>query len=115
MVRRVKAYLNKMKVVVDEDKLHALSLECEGSGSGSGLGPTPGSVPIRKRHPSPTLSTTSSTSSTSEGRKNRAPKFGEFEMYFSVSVLFFAHFALAGKLGGHSGIYLWFPPNEVSI
>nr|XP_018902577.1 PREDICTED: rap guanine nucleotide exchange factor 2 isoform X3 [Bemisia tabaci] len=76
MVRRVKAYLNKMKVVVDEDKLHALSLECEGSGSGSGLGPTPGSVPIRKRHPSPTLSTTSSTSSTSEGRKNRAPKFG---------------------------------------
>lgn len=64
MVRRVKAYLNNIKVITDEDSLHQLSLECEQSG-----GSVPNSVTIRKRHPSPTLSTTSSTSSTSEGKK----------------------------------------------
>ncbi|XP_037926120.1 rap guanine nucleotide exchange factor 2 isoform X3 [Hermetia illucens] len=83
MVRRVKAYLNNMKVTTDEDALHTFSLECEpssatggnttgtggGGGTGSGGGSAPNSVMIRKRHPSPTLSTTSSTSSTSEGKK----------------------------------------------
>ncbi|KAK6645111.1 hypothetical protein RUM43_001387 [Polyplax serrata] len=69
MVRRVKAYLNNMKVTTDEEKLHQLSLECEPAGS------APSSAPIRKRHPSPTLSTTSSASSTSEGKKG-VPKFG---------------------------------------
>ena len=29
MVRRVKAYLKNMKVITDEEKLHAMSLECE--------------------------------------------------------------------------------------
>ena len=29
MVRRVKAYLNNMKIITDEDKLHQMSLECE--------------------------------------------------------------------------------------
>jgi Rap guanine nucleotide exchange factor 2 len=82
MVRRVKAYLNNMRVITDEDKLHSLSLECEPSGS------APNSVPVRKRHPSPTLSTTSSTSSASEGKKGIAgTKFGEFR-------LFFVHFAV---------------------
>lgn len=73
MVRRVKAYLNNMKVITDEDVLHVLSLECEPSG-----GSAPNTVIIRKRHPSPTLSTTSSTSSTSEGKKGAlaGPKFG---------------------------------------
>jgi Rap guanine nucleotide exchange factor 2 len=75
MVRRVKAYLNNMKVIKDEDRLHQLSLECEPCG-----GSAPNSVTIRKRHPSPTLSTTSSTSSTSENNKkgaaNLGPKFG---------------------------------------
>lgn len=71
MVRRVKAYLNNMRIITDEEKLHALSLECEPSGS------APNSVPIRKRHPSPTLSTTSSASSASEGKKGiAATKFG---------------------------------------
>ncbi|XP_059609852.1 rap guanine nucleotide exchange factor 2 isoform X2 [Phlebotomus argentipes] len=70
MVRRVKAYLNNIKVITDEDTLHALSVECEAS-----CGSAPSSVTIRKRHPSPTLSTTSSTSSTSEGKK-AAAKFG---------------------------------------
>ncbi|XP_021942904.1 rap guanine nucleotide exchange factor 2 isoform X4 [Zootermopsis nevadensis] len=71
MVRRVKAYLNNMRVITDEDKLHSLSLECEPSGS------APNSVPMRKRHPSPTLSTTSSTSSASEGKRGIAgTKFG---------------------------------------
>ncbi|XP_063217155.1 rap guanine nucleotide exchange factor 6-like [Bacillus rossius redtenbacheri] len=71
MVRRVKAYLNNMRVIDDEDRLHDLSLACEPSCS------APNSAPIRKRHPSPTLSTTSSTSSTSEGRKGPAgTKFG---------------------------------------
>ncbi|XP_049804195.1 rap guanine nucleotide exchange factor 2 isoform X2 [Schistocerca nitens] len=73
MVRRVKAYLNNMRVITDEERLHALSMECEPSGS------APNSVPVRKRHPSPTLSTTSSTSSTSEGKKSGLPpgtKFG---------------------------------------
>uniref|UniRef100_A0A182ILI5 Rap guanine nucleotide exchange factor 2 n=1 Tax=Anopheles atroparvus TaxID=41427 RepID=A0A182ILI5_ANOAO len=64
MVRRVKAYLNNMKVTTDEDELHRLSLECEAQG-----GTTPNTVQVRKRYPSPTLSTTSSTSSTSEGKK----------------------------------------------
>lgn len=64
MVRRVKAYLNNIKVITDEDNLHQLSSDCEQSG-----GSAPSSVTIRKRHPSPTLSTTSSTSSTSEGKK----------------------------------------------
>ncbi|XP_055858119.1 rap guanine nucleotide exchange factor 2 isoform X2 [Episyrphus balteatus] len=94
MVRRVKAYLNNMKVITDEDALHRLSLECEpsatsssgggaGGSTGGGAGGSisgssaPNSVSIRKRHPSPTLSTTSSTSSTSEGRKGGlGPKFG---------------------------------------
>lgn len=69
MVRRVKAYLNKMQVETDEERLHALSAECEGSGLAPG--------PQRKRHPSPSLSTTSSTSSASEGKKGFASnKFG---------------------------------------
>ncbi|XP_055385503.1 uncharacterized protein LOC129614698 isoform X3 [Condylostylus longicornis] len=90
MVRRVKAYLNNMKIMTDEDVLHNLSLECEASTGGHGGGGSIGcnSAPnttttVRKRHPSPTLSTTSSTSSTSEGKKgslggasNVGPKFG---------------------------------------
>lgn len=74
MVRRVKAYLNNMKVTTDEDALHVMSLECEPNSNSA-----PNTVTIRKRHPSPTLSTTSSTSSTSEGKKGAlgAPKFGK--------------------------------------
>lgn len=73
MVRRVKAYLAKMKVLTDEEKLHELSMSCEGSSTGGSI---MGSGPIRKRHPSPTLSTASSASSASEGLKNTGPKFG---------------------------------------
>lgn len=72
MVRRVKAYLAKMKVITDEEKLHLLSNECEGPPSHQ----APGSGGLRKRHPSPTLSTASTASSASEGRKPQAPKFG---------------------------------------
>jgi Rap guanine nucleotide exchange factor 2 len=72
MVRRVKAYLNNIQIVKDEEKLHVMSLECEPAIVVS----APNSVTIRKRHPSPTLSTTSSTSSKSEGMKNIGPKFG---------------------------------------
>ncbi|XP_054267681.1 rap guanine nucleotide exchange factor 2 isoform X3 [Macrosteles quadrilineatus] len=75
MVRRVKAYLNKMRVMTDEDKLHELSVACEGGRTG-GDHSAPNSAPLRKRNPSPTLSTTSSASSASEGRKPTAPKFG---------------------------------------
>ena len=35
MVRRVKAYLKNMKVITDEEKLHAMSLECEPPVGGS--------------------------------------------------------------------------------
>ncbi|XP_050430519.1 rap guanine nucleotide exchange factor 6 isoform X2 [Adelges cooleyi] len=73
MVRRVKAYLAKMKVITDEEKLHELSMSCEGSSAGGSI---MGTGPIRKRHPSPTLSTASSASSASEGLKNSGPKFG---------------------------------------
>ena len=80
MVRRVKAYLSRMKVITDEDKLHELSLQCEnnvtGGGGGSGSSST-APQPIRKCNPSPTLSTASSASSTSEGRRTMAPKFGK--------------------------------------
>lgn len=72
MVRRVKAYLAKMKVITDEEKLHELSIMCENAVTG----PSAASVPLRKCNPSPTLSTASSTSSTSEGRRATAPKFG---------------------------------------
>ncbi|KAI5702604.1 hypothetical protein M8J75_002002 [Diaphorina citri] len=71
MVRRVKAYLARMNVITDEDKLHALSAECEGTTQ------APGSGPLRKRHPSPTLSTASTASSASEGRKPNVQKFGK--------------------------------------
>lgn len=86
MVRRVKAYLNKMRVLTDEDRLHELSLTCEGGGGGGrgGEHSAPGSAPPRKRHPSPTLSTTSSASSASEGRKPTAPKFGEYFYYVTT-------------------------------
>lgn len=69
MVRRVKAYLNRMHVETDEERLHALSAECESAGL------VPG--PPRRRHPSPSLSTASSASSASEGKKSFAGnKFG---------------------------------------
>lgn len=45
MVRRVKAYLNNLKVVSDEGRLHEMSLECEGSTlSATGGGSTNGSI-----------------------------------------------------------------------
>lgn len=45
MVRRVKAYLNNLKVVADETRLHEMSLECEGSTlSTAGGGSTNGSI-----------------------------------------------------------------------
>ncbi|KAK0182064.1 hypothetical protein PV327_000235 [Microctonus hyperodae] len=71
MVRRVKAYLANMKVITDEERLHALSVECEPH---AGTVAVAAAVPLGgsrgRRHPSPTLSTTSSASSTSEGRKS---------------------------------------------
>lgn len=79
MVRRVKAFLNKIHVVSDEDQLHRMSVECEANNTSA-----PTSVTVRKRHPSPTLSTTSSTSSTSESRKNVA-KFGAALLALSES------------------------------
>lgn len=36
MVRRVKAYLNNMKVITDEDKLHQMSNSCEAPPPGQG-------------------------------------------------------------------------------
>ncbi|XP_065216720.1 rap guanine nucleotide exchange factor 6-like isoform X2 [Planococcus citri] len=74
MVRRVKAYLAKIKVITDEEKLHELSIQCENLVTGPSS--YSGNAPLRKCNPSPTLSTASSTSSTSEGRKATAPKFG---------------------------------------
>ena len=40
MVRRVKAYLKNMKVITDEEKLHAMSLECEPPVGGGTLAST---------------------------------------------------------------------------
>lgn len=103
MVRRVKAYLSNMKVLPDEEQLRQMSLEVEppvggsqqltatnstsGSTAGSesratGAAVLNAAVQVRKRHPSPTLSTASTASSTSaasEGRKSQqlGPKFGE--------------------------------------
>lgn len=94
MVRRVKAYLNNIKVITDEDKLHELSLECEPSG-----GSAPNTVTIRKRHPSPTLSTTSSTSSTSEGRKIQlAAALNSANGKYIISLDFFVEQALASQI-----------------
>lgn len=67
MVRRVKAYLANMKVITDEERLHALSVDCEPHAGAVAIA---AAVPLGgsrgRRHPSPTLSTTSSASSTSE-------------------------------------------------
>lgn len=73
MVRRVKAYLSNLKVVTDEDQLHAMSVECEPL-IVSGVN----TLQPRKRHPSPTLSSASSNSSTSECKRPAASnsKFG---------------------------------------
>ncbi|XP_023287865.1 rap guanine nucleotide exchange factor 2 isoform X2 [Orussus abietinus] len=78
MVRRVKAYLANMKVITDEERLHALSVECEPhAGAVAMAAAVPLSGSRGRRHPSPTLSTTSSASSTSEGRKSiQGTKFG---------------------------------------
>ncbi|XP_043271613.1 rap guanine nucleotide exchange factor 2-like isoform X3 [Venturia canescens] len=66
MVRRVKAYLANMKVITDEERLHALSVDCEPHAGAVAIA---AAVPLGgsrgRRHPSPTLSTTSSASSTS--------------------------------------------------
>ncbi|XP_044766856.1 rap guanine nucleotide exchange factor 2-like isoform X3 [Coccinella septempunctata] len=72
MVRRVKAYLNNLKVITDEDRLREMSVECEGMASGTAS--NQGSQRPR-RHASPAPSTTSSTSSASDERKPSA-KFG---------------------------------------
>jgi len=76
MVRRVKAYLNNLKVITDEEQLQRLSLDCEPPVS------APNSAAPRKRHPSPTLSTTSTTSSTS------ATRFGAASPQASVKTSF---------------------------
>ncbi|XP_063987673.1 rap guanine nucleotide exchange factor 2-like isoform X3 [Diachasmimorpha longicaudata] len=78
MVRRVKAYLANMKVITDEERLHALSVECEPhAGTVPAVAAAPHGGSRGRRHPSPTLSTTSSASSTSEGRKSiQGTKFG---------------------------------------
>ncbi|XP_057337134.1 rap guanine nucleotide exchange factor 6-like isoform X6 [Microplitis mediator] len=78
MVRRVKAYLANMKVTTDEERLHALSVDCEPhAGAVAIAAAVPLSGSRGRRHPSPTLSTTSSASSTSEGRKSiQGTKFG---------------------------------------
>ncbi|XP_045464379.1 rap guanine nucleotide exchange factor 2 isoform X5 [Harmonia axyridis] len=72
MVRRVKAYLNNLKVITDEERLREMSVECEGAASGTTS--NQGSQRPR-RHASPAPSTTSSTSSASDERKPSA-KFG---------------------------------------
>lgn len=77
MVRRVKAYLANMKVITDEERLHALSVECEPHAGAAAVAAVPLNASRGRRHPSPTLSTTSSASSTSEGRKSiQGTKFG---------------------------------------
>ncbi len=83
MVRRVKAYLANLKVNTDEEVLRQLSLECEGGSNpsggatgGGGSAAGSGSVTLRRRQPSPTLSTASSNSQTSIQSDPRKPKFG---------------------------------------
>lgn len=91
MVRRVKAYLSRMNIIVDEDQLRTMSYECEAgseghkaaaesvshnSNSSSGSNSAPPTNPPPRKHPnSPTPSTTSSTSTTSQtfdGKKQTA-------------------------------------------
>merc|ERR1719219_2587408 len=59
MVRRVKAYLKNMKVITDEEKLLAMSMECDPPSGGAQIA----QPSLRKRNPSPTPSAVSSTSS----------------------------------------------------
>ena len=91
----MKAYLNNLKVIDDENQLHNMSLEIEGPAStlGSSIGsgsqqsmfsnvgsvslPGSASTSRSRRHVSPAPSTTSSTTSTtSEDRKVNGNKFG---------------------------------------
>lgn len=90
MVRRVKAYLANMKVITDEERLHALSVECEPHAGAAAVAAVPLNASRGRRHPSPTLSTTSSASSTSEGRKSIQGRilFVEirFKFYKTISI-----------------------------
>ncbi|XP_059092785.1 rap guanine nucleotide exchange factor 2-like isoform X1 [Tigriopus californicus] len=67
MVRRVKAYLNNMKVITNEEKLHQMSLECEPPSGGGILSNSSMQQSVRKRNPSPSPSALSSNSSASHG------------------------------------------------
>lgn len=87
MVRRVKAYLNNLKVVDDEIKLHEMSLECEPAHQATVTGGA-GQLSNQRsrRHASPAPSTTSSTSSASDDRKPATAKFGSH--FFVILFLF---------------------------
>lgn len=68
MIRKVKAYLHRLKILEDENALHEMSLVCEIGNSGGGGSVTKTTL---KKPSSPTLSTTSSTAS-----ESRIAKFG---------------------------------------
>ena len=71
MVRRVKAYLNNMKIITDEDRLHAMSLECEVPAGGI-----------------PTQIHTHAVSQQSVSKNGRRRKLGSFlYVYVRVDVL----------------------------
>jgi Rap guanine nucleotide exchange factor 2 len=69
MIRKVKAYLHRLKILEDENALHDMSIVCESGGSSGGGGAHFGSTnsvsrtQTLKKPSSPTLSTTSSNNS----------------------------------------------------
>src|SRR5687768_11035443 len=97
MVRRVKSYLNAMRVIENEDELRNMSLLCEpGTQSQTNLilsqstttssGSVQGQQSGKRSQPSPTLSTASSNSSSSEQRRiNKFGKLTELLYYFDNS------------------------------
>ncbi|XP_042235626.1 rap guanine nucleotide exchange factor 2-like isoform X6 [Homarus americanus] len=131
MVRRVKAYLSRMNIITDEERLRNMSYECEAgseghkptggtvghsnnNNSGSNSAP-PTNPPPRRRPNSPTPSTTSSTSSTSQtsdGKKQTA-KFGSMtstechvglgESDSGISTHFDGHSSSSLEVGGVVG------------
>lgn len=87
MQRKVKAYLSAMPIIDSENELDRLSIECEPQPQSA---PSNGSVPSRRRMPSPSPSSISSHSNQSDQKPPRfhVPKFGIYVHNFASKFTF---------------------------
>ncbi len=69
MVRRVKAYLNNMNVITDEDRLHAMSMECEPPVGG--FAPAPSTTAATNAAAAATSNAANGTPASNSGNANQ--------------------------------------------